>query len=67
MEITVSLIKTRSDDGQSVNKTTASSSTIHGVGYVRVNIGFLTMTVPHEVNCTYFIYNIQFVVFNLWI
>lgn len=65
MDIIVSLIKTRSNDGQSANKTTASSSTT--VGYVRVNTRFLRMTVPHEVNCTYFIYNIQFVVFNLWI
>jgi len=47
MEIRVSLIKTRSNDVQSVNKTTASSSTI--VGYVRVTIEFLRMTVPHEV------------------
>lgn len=65
MEITVSLIKTRPNNGQSANKTIASSSTI--VGYVSVTTRFLRMTVLHEVNCTYFIYNIQFVVFNLWI
>lgn len=65
MEIVVNLIKTRSNDGQSANKTIASSSTI--VGYVRVTTGFLRVTVPHEVNCTNYIYNIQFVVFNLWI
>jgi len=49
-------VKTQSNDGQSVNKTTASSNTI--VGYVRVTTEFLRMTVPHEVNCMYYIYTI---------
>lgn len=65
MEIIVSLTKTRPNDGQYANKTIVSSSTI--VGHVRTTTGLLRMTVLHEVNCMYFIYNIQFVVFNLWI
>ena len=65
VEIIVSLIKAWSNDRKSAKKTIASSSTI--VGHVRKTTGLLRMTVPHEVNCTYFIYNTKFVVFNLWI